>query len=273
MTGVYQGVDTGGGAAMKISEMFDLSGKTALVTGGGRGLGESMAWALAEAGAAVAVASRGVDECQIVADQIRETTGQRTLARALDLSQVESVKQVVQEIEASLGPIDILINNSGTSWGMPFEELPLDKWEKVISVNVNGTFMVTQSVIGGMRERGWGRIVNIASLAGLRGTDPRVMQATGYHASKGAVIAMTRDLAVKYAKYNVLINAIAPGFIPTKLSRGVIGQAESLILSHVPMGRLGNVEDIKGLAVFLSSEACRYITGQVIALDGGATAL
>lgn len=263
---------TGGKKVSTVKELFNLVGRRALVTGGGRGLGEAMAWALAEAGAEVVVASRHLDSCAEVAGAIHDATGVRTLALELDVSQEPSVSAAVRRVEDELGAVDILINNSGTSWGTPFEEMPLDKWEKVMAVNVTGAFLMTRALIGGMRERKWGRVINVASIAGLYGVDARIMQATGYHASKGALIAMTRDLAVKYGPDQVTVNAIAPGFIPTKMSKGVLASAGALITQQVPLGRLGEPEDIKGLTVFLASEASRYVTGQVIALDGGTTA-
>jgi NAD(P)-dependent dehydrogenase (short-subunit alcohol dehydrogenase family) len=257
---------------MHVRQLFDLTGKVAFVTGGGRGLGEAMAEALAEAGASVAVASRRLEDCQAVADRLARETGVRTWAGALDVSDPQAIRDTVAAVEAALGPIDILVNNSGTSWGAPFEEMPLEKWEYVLRVNATGPFLLTQAVVGGMTARRWGRIINVASIAGMLGVDPRIMQATGYHASKGAVIAMTKDLAVKLAPHGVTVNAIAPGFMPTKMTRGVIRQAGDLIVQTVPMGYLGEPAEIKGAVVFLAGEASRYITGQVIPLDGGTTA-
>lgn len=255
-----------------VQALFDLTGKVALVTGGGRGLGASMARGLAEAGADVAIAARHPDDCRAVAEDIASRMGRRTWAGTLEVSQPGSVKTVIATVLKELGAIDILVNNSGTSWGAPFEEMPLDKWEQVLRVNATGTFLVTQAVVPGMKQRGWGRIINIASIAGLLGVDAQILDAIGYHASKGAVIALTRDLAVKLAPFGITVNAIAPGFIPTKMSRGVLAQSGDQVRRSVPMGWLAEPDDMKGTAVYLAGEGSRYVTGQVIAVDGGTTA-
>ncbi|MGI0086149.1 MAG: SDR family oxidoreductase, partial [Nitrososphaerales archaeon] len=166
--------------------------------------------------------------------------------------------------------IDILVNNSGATWGAPFEEMPLDKWDHVIRVNLTGTFLMCQCVAPLMKERKWGRIINVSSVAGLVAT-PFFMQTAGYSASKGGIISLTRDLAVKLAEYNIVVNAIAPGFIPTKMSRPLTDRFGDSIRETNPMKRLGEDDDLKGVAVFLASEASRYVTGQVIPIDGGFT--
>ncbi|MDA8193465.1 MAG: 3-oxoacyl-ACP reductase FabG [Thermaerobacter sp.] len=255
-----------------IQSLWDLTGRTALVTGGGRGLGEAMAWALAEAGAQVAVVSRNDSACQLVADAIRRGTGRPTFACPLDLSRADGIPGAVKQVQDALGPIDIVVNNAGISWGASFESMPREQWDRVMTVNVTGAFLVTQAVIGGMRDRGWGRVINVASIAGMRGIDPLSMEATGYHASKGALIAMTRDLAVKYGPYQITVNAVAPGFIPTKMTRGLLAKSVDRILARVPLGRLGDPSDLKGVTVLLASDAGAYINGQVIAVDGGTTA-
>jgi gluconate 5-dehydrogenase len=256
---------------MNTMDLFSLSGKCALVTGGGRGIGRTIAQALAEAGASVAVASRNEEACSEVAREIAGTTRRITFSRKLDVSEKSSVEETVKAVKEKLGSIDILVNNSGTTWGAPLEEMPLEKWERVISVNLTGTFLMCQAVVPLMKERRWGRIINVSSVAALAGT-PVFMETSGYVASKGGILSLTRDLAVKLAAHNVVVNAIAPGFIPTRMSRVLTERYGDAIKSGIPMGRLGEDDDLKGVVVFLASEASRYVTGQIIPIDGGFTA-
>ena len=256
---------------MKALELFTLEGRNALVTGGGKGLGRTMAQGLAEAGANVAVASREEEACKAAANEIEETTGRRAIASKLDVSEKDSVAALVKNVSEAFGSIDILVNNSGATWGAPFEEMPLDKWEKVVRVNLTGTFLMCQAVVPLMKRKGWGRIINVASLAGLVGS-AEFMQAAGYSASKGGIIALTKELAVKLARHGIIVNAVAPGFFPTRMSRVLIERYGDPIRRAVPLGRTGVEDDLKGVTVFLASEASRYITGQVIPVDGGATA-
>ena len=256
---------------MKSLELFDLSGKSALVSGGGRGIGRTIALALAEAGANVAVASRDEQACAATAGEIASATGRTALSGKLDVTEKDSVEGFARLVNEKLGSIDILVNNSGATWGAPFEEMPLERWERVIKVNLTGTFLMCQSVIPIMRSRKWGRIVNVASVAGLRGS-PQFMHASGYSASKGGIIALTKELAVKLAEQGITVNAIAPSFFPTKMSRPLTDRFDEMIRQDNPMKRMGEDDDLKGVAVFLASEASRYITGQIIPVDGGQTA-
>ena len=257
---------------MRSVELFDLSGRSALVTGGGRGIGRTIALALAEAGANVAVASRDEGACAEAAKEIAASTGRVTVSGKLDIAEKSSVEEISKLAKEKLGSVDILVNNSGATWGAPFEEMPLDKWEKVVRVNLTGTFLMCQQVVPLMKERRWGRIINVASVAGLLGA-PRFMQASGYSASKGGVIALTRELAVKLAEHNIVVNAMAPSFVPTKMSRYLTETYGDEIVRSNPMKRMGADDDLKGVAVFLASEASRYVTGQVIPVDGGQTAI
>lgn len=257
--------------AMKSLEMFNLSGRHALVTGGGRGLGRTMAQALAEAGATVAIGSRDEESCLSTAQEIEKKTGRRATSGRLDVSEQDSVKAFVDRVVEAFGRVDILVNNSGTTWGAPFEEMPLDKWEKVIKVNLTGTFLMCQAVVPLMKRTGWGRIINVASLAGLLGS-PYFMHASGYSASKGGIVALTRELAVKLARDGIVVNALAPGFFPTKMSKALVENYSERINEGVPLGRMGTEDDLKGVTVFLASEAARYVTGQVIPVDGGTSA-
>lgn len=253
--------------------LFDLTGRVALVTGGGRGLGEQIASGLAQAGAAVAVASRRVEACEEVAAALREAHGARTLALRMDVSSEDDVRAAFDAVEGELGPVDLLVNNSGTSWGAPAAEMPLEAWRKVMEVNATGAFLCSRELGSRLIARGApGAILNVASIAGLQGSPPEVLDAAGYSASKGAVIALTRDLAVKWARHGIRVNAVAPGFFPTKMTEVVLARAEQAIARVVPLGRVGSDTELMGAAVFLLSPAAGYVTGQVLAVDGGMTA-
>jgi gluconate 5-dehydrogenase len=253
-------------------DLFRLEGKTAIVTGGGRGIGQHMAEALAEAGAKVVLCSRKLEACQEVKQAI-EAKGGEALALACDVTNPDEVERVVAAAEETFGAVDIVVNNSGTTWGAPPEDMPVDKFERVMDVNVKGTFLMAQAAGRRMIQRGTGgRIINIASVAGLVGGHPDYMQTVGYNASKGAVITMTKDLAVNWARHNIQVNAIAPGWFPSKMSRPLLDRYGEQMLSHIPMARFGKSEDLKGVIVFLASPAAAYITGQVIVVDGGLTA-
>jgi NAD(P)-dependent dehydrogenase (short-subunit alcohol dehydrogenase family) len=253
-------------------DLFKLYGKTAIVTGGGRGLGQYMAEALSDAGASVVLCSRKKEDCEEVAREI-EGRGGEALGMSCDVTEPEDVKSVVEETEKAFGPVDVLVNNSGATWGAPTLEMPLDKFEKVMNVNVRGTFLFSQIVGRRMVERAeGGRIVNISSVAGLVGGHPDYMETIGYNSSKGAVISMTRALATSFARHGINVNTIAPGWFPTKMSSGLIEQFEEKMLEGIPLGRFGNPEDIKGAVLFLASPAAAYVTGQTVVVDGGHTA-
>jgi gluconate 5-dehydrogenase len=232
-----------------------------------------MAEALSDAGARVVLCSRKKEALEEVKAEI-EGRGGEALALACDVTDPEDVDRAVAETEEAFGVIDVLVNNSGATWGAPAEEMPLERFDQVMQVNVRGTFLMSQAVGRRMIERGeGGRIVNISSIAGLIGGDPEYMQTLGYNTSKGAVISMTRTLATSWAKHGINVNAIAPGWIPTKMSGGLIEQFEEKMLEDIPLHRFGNPEDIKGAVLFLASPAAAYVTGQTVVVDGGATAL
>ena len=257
---------------MTTLDLFRLDGKTAVITGGGRGLGEYMANALSDAGANVVVCSRKLEACEGVKQEI-EARGGKALALACDITKPSDVANVLDETEKTFGAVDILVNNSGATWGMPPEDMPLEQFERVVDINVKGTFIMSQAVGKTMIARGQGgTIVNIASVAGLIGGNPKYIQAVGYHASKGAVVNMTRDLATSWARYGITVNAIAPGWFPTKMSRGLLDKYEQQMLSDIPLQRFGEPNDIKGVIVFLASPAAAYITGQILVVDGGSIA-
>lgn len=253
---------------MHVHELFDLTGKTAIVTGGGRGLGEQMATGFAEAGANVVLCSRKVEACQEVAAKL-EQLGVKTLALKCDISKPADVQVVVDETLAHFGQIDILVNNSGATWGAPAVEMPLEAWQKVMDVNVTGTFLMSQAVGKQMIKQRSGKIINIASVAGLGGTDPRVMDTIGYNTSKGAVLTFTKDLAVKWGPYNIHVNAIAPGFFPTKMSKVLMEKGRDPLLDGTPLRMFGSENDLKGAALFLASKASDFITGDCLIVDGG----
>lgn len=256
---------------MSVRDMFSLDGRVAIVTGGSRGLGLAMAACFAEAGAAVVVCARRPLWLASAAEALSAITA-NFLALQCDVTRPDEVGSLVEQTIARFGKIDILVNNAGVSWAATPEEMPLDRWRTVLDTNVTGAFLMSQAVGRRMLAQRSGRIINIASIAGLVGIDPAILSAPAYSASKGAIIALTKDLAVKWGPFGLRVNAIAPGFFPTRLSEVVIQRAEAQIVADIPLGRLGASEDVCGLALFLAAPASSYITGQVIALDGGATA-
>lgn len=256
---------------MNIKELFSLKGRTAIVTGGGRGLGQQIAEAYADAGANVVVCSRNLETCQEISASLKEK-GVRSLALKCDVSNPNEIQYVVDETMKEFGQIDILVNNSGVSWGASALEMPEDKWDKVMDINLKAVFLFSQAVGKIMVEQRSGKIINIASIAGMGGQDPKVMDAIGYTSSKGAVIAFTKDLATKLAPYNVNVNAIAPGFFPTKMAKMVLDYSGEKILERTPAGRFGSDNDLKGPALFLASDASSYVFGHVLVVDGGTTA-
>lgn len=253
-------------------DLFKLDGKTAIVTGGGRGLGAQIAEGFAEAGANVVLCSRKVEACEEVAEKLKQK-GVRTLALECDVTKPEEVEDVIKKTLEKFGTIDILVNNSGATWGAPVLEMPLDAWRKVLDVNITGTFLMSQAAGEVMVKQGSGKIINIASVAGLGGIDPRLMDTIGYNTSKGAVITFTKDLAAKWGQHNINVNALAPGFFPTKMSKGLIEKGGNELLNLTPLNRFGTEEDLKGAALFLASKASDYVTGDVIIVDGGMHAI
>ncbi len=248
---------------MSVQSLLDLTGRVALVTGGSRGLGLQIAAGLGELGAKVAITARKSAELEEAAEQLRRQ-GIEVLPLVCDLSDTTAITPMVEQLLKAWGQIDILVNNAGTTWGAAAEDHPLEAWQKVINLNLTGTFLVTQAVGKlSMIPRRKGRIINIASVAGLLGNDPQVMSTLAYNTSKGGMVNMTRALASEWAQYHITVNAIAPGFFPTKMTTGAIERVEC------PLGRAGGEEDLKGTAVLLASDASAYMTGQVIAIDGG----
>jgi len=258
---------------MSVMDALRLDGKVALVTGGSRGLGLQIAHGLGEAGAAIAITARKEDGLATAVKEL-EQAGIKAMAVRCDISKNEDVEAAVKQILDELKQVDILVNNAGATWGAPLETLPLEAWDKVVRTNVDGTFFVSRAVALHMIQRNnGGRIINIASVAGLRGTEPGVMQTLPYNTSKGAVVNFTRALAATLAEHNITVNCICPGFFPTKMSQGVLSQVGDRVVERTPLKRLGGPEDLKGIAVLFASPASAYITGQIIAVDGGSTAI
>jgi NAD(P)-dependent dehydrogenase (short-subunit alcohol dehydrogenase family) len=256
---------------MHVHTLFDMSGKVALVTGGSRGLGLEVAIGCGEAGAAVAITARRERWLRAAEEEIR-AQGIECLALPCDVSRPEEVQATVAAVLERLGRIDALVNNAGVSWGAPAETMPVEKWSDVLATNATGCFLMSQAAGREMIRAGGGSIINVASVSGLIGTAPEILDAVGYAASKGAIISLTRDLAVKWARHGVRVNAVAPGFFETRLSEGVVKKAGRAIEQLTPLGRIGRPGELKGAVVFLASAASSYITGQVLAVDGGMTA-
>ena len=259
--------------ARSIQKLFDLSGKTALVTGGSRGLGLQMAHALGEAGAKIMLSSRKADDLEKAVAELQDA-GIDARWIAADCSKEDETRRLADETLARMGAIDILVNNAGASWGAPAEDHPVEAWDKVMNLNVRGYFILSQQVARSyMIPKKSGRIINIASIAGLNGNPPE-MQTLAYNTSKTAVIGFTHTLAAEWGKYGINVNAICPGFFMTKLAAGLIkSMGEEKMAAHAPLGRLGDDEDLKGVTLLYASDAGKHITGQVIAVDGGVSAV
>ncbi|MEH6947631.1 SDR family oxidoreductase [Bacillus sp. JJ634] len=249
--------------------LFDLSGKTALITGGGSGLGRVIAEVFAEYGANVAVCSRKLHNCQETAEDLKNTFSIQAKAYECNVASEVAVVDTMEAVLSDFGQIDILVNNSGATWGEKVENMPLEAWQKVLNVNVTGTFLMSKAVGKHMISRGKGKIINIGSVAGLKAEPPEVLNAIGYSTSKAAVHHFTKDLARKWAGYGVNVNAIAPGFFETKMTKHVLDQREAAIINKNPMKKLGDPDSLKGAALFLAGNGSDYITGQIIAIDGG----
>lgn len=258
---------------MSVRQLFDLTGRVALITGGSRGLGLQIAEALGEMGARLALTARKQPELDEAAAHLRGL-GAEVLTIACDLQHAQAAEPLVRQVLDRWGRLDVLVNNAGATWGAAAETHPLEAWNKVLNLNLTAVFVLTQAVAKlAMIPTRYGRIINIASVAGLQGTDPRFMATLSYNASKAGLINFTRQIAAEWGPYGITCNAIAPGVFPTKMARGMIDQARDFILDRTPLRRLGSDQDLKGVAALLASDASSYITGQTIAVDGGMTAI
>jgi NAD(P)-dependent dehydrogenase (short-subunit alcohol dehydrogenase family) len=256
-----------------VSQLFDLKGKTALVTGGSRGLGLQMAHALGEAGARIMLTSRKAGDLEEGAAQL-QAAGIDARWVAADCAKEDDIRRLVDETLQRLGDVDILVNNAGATWGAAAEEHPVEAWDKVMNLNVRGYFLLSQ-LIGkrSMLPREYGRIINIASIAGLGGNPPQ-MKTLAYNTSKGAVINFTRALACEWGPRNITVNAICPGFFPSRMTKATLAQlGEETLAAHAPLRRLGDDEDLKGATLLFASEAGKHITGQWLAVDGGVSVI
>lgn len=256
-----------------VKQLFDLTGQTALVTGGSRGLGLQMAHALGEAGARLMLSSRKADDLQEAVAELK-AAGIEADFIAADCGKEEDIRRLAQETVKKMGRIDILVNNAGATWGAAAEVHPVSAWDKVMNLNVRGYFILAQEVANlSMIPNGRGRILNVASIAGLAGNPPE-MQTIAYNTSKGAVVNFTKALAGEWGQYGITVNAICPGFFPSKMTYGLLEKlGADRMASHAPLRRLGDDEDLKGLTLLYASEAGKHITGQWLAVDGGVSAI
>ncbi len=252
-----------------VQQLFDLTGKTALVTGGSRGLGLQMAHALGEAGARIMLSSRKAADLEEATADL-QAAGIDARWIAADCAKEEDIRRLADQTIERMGDVDILVNNAGAAWGAPAEDHPVEGWDKVMNLNVRGYFILSQHVARrSMIARKQGRIINIASIAGLGGNPPE-MQTIAYNTSKGAVINFTRALGCEWGKYNITVNAICPGFFPSKMTAGTLKNlGEDKLAAHAPLRRLGDDEDLKGITLLYASDAGKHITGQWLAVDGG----
>ena len=252
-----------------VQQLFDLTGKTALITGGSRGLGLQLAHALGEAGARVMISSRKADELEAAVAEL-QAAGIDARWVAADCAKDADIARLADETLQRMGDVDILVNNAGASWGAPAEDHPIEAWDKVMNLNVRGYFLLSQIIAKrSMIPRRQGRIINVASIAGLGG-NPAMMTTIAYNTSKGAVINFTRTLGAEWGKYNITVNAICPGFFPSKMTAGILKMAgEETLAAAAPLRRIGDDEDLKGLCVLYASDAGKHITGQWLAVDGG----
>ena len=259
--------------ARTVQQLFDLTGQVALVTGGSRGLGLQMAHALGEAGAKVMLSSRKAADLEQAVAELQDA-GIDARWIAADCGKEDDIRRMAQETTERMGPIDILVNNAGATWGAPAEDHPVEAWDKVMNLNVRGYFILSQAVAkASMIPRGKGRILNVASIAGLGGNPPE-MHTIAYNTSKAAVINFTRALAGEWGRYGITVNAICPGFFPSKMTYGTLEKlGVDRLTAHAPLRRLGDDEDLKGLTVLYASDAGKHITGQWLAVDGGVSAI
>lgn len=261
---------------MKVNELLSLKGKVAIVTGGGRGIGKFIATGLAEAGANVVIASRKVQNCEKVCEELK-ALGVRTLAVKCDMASDDDIKGLVDAAMKEFGKIDILVNNAGITWGAPTLQFPLDKWDKIFAVNVHGVWVLSQMAANIMKDQGGGKIINISSIFGSRGSIEEGHPAVAYNSTKAAIEVLTKNLAVKLARYKIHVNCIAPGFFRTDMMEYIFKPEMKAILDimigQIPLNMYGEEDHVKALAVYLASPASDFMTGAIIPLDGGSGAM
>ncbi|PKN87009.1 MAG: gluconate 5-dehydrogenase [Deltaproteobacteria bacterium HGW-Deltaproteobacteria-1] len=258
---------------MKLADMFSLKGKVALVTGGGRGIGKFIATGLAEAGADIILTSRKMKNLEATAKELEENQKVKTLAIACDMAKEDAIDAMLAEAVAKFGRIDILVNNAGATWGAPTLDFPLEKWDQLFNVNVRGVWILTQKVARIMKEQGGGNIINISSVMSFRGSLEEAHPAVPYNSTKAAINLLTMNLAVKLAPHHIRVNAIAPGFFHTDMMAYIdkpeFKPIRDAMVNEIPLRRVGEMDDIKGVAVFLASEASSFMTGHIMVVDGG----
>ena len=254
-----------------VQDLFRLDGKVALVTGGGRGIGKVIAGAYLEAGARVAITGRRAEYLDAATEEFRGK-GYECLPVVADVAQEDAVAETVRRVLDRYGAIDVLVNNAGQTWGQATEDLPPERWRQVLDVNLTGVFLMSQAVGRHMLERGQGgRIINVASVAGLMAGDPDAAKTIAYNTSKAGVIAFTRTLAREWGRRGILVNAIAPGWFPTRMSASTIEANRERFEQATALGRLGDLDELAGASIVLAAPASSYITGQTIVVDGGLT--
>jgi NAD(P)-dependent dehydrogenase (short-subunit alcohol dehydrogenase family) len=254
-----------------VKDLFNLQGRVSVVTGGATGLGLQMATALAEAGSNIVVCSRKLENCEEAAAGL-EKLGVKALGLAADVTKPDQVEAVRDATMKKFGRVDVLINNAGKAWVAPVEQMPLDRWHQIMELNVAAPFLCSQIFGREMVKAKRGKIINIASIAGLQGRDPRAYDSIVYSTSKGAVVNFTRDLAIKWASHNIQVNCICPGFFVTPINQKLFERNPGPILEEIPLGRTGGDSDLKGIAVLLASDASNFMTGAIIPVDGGTIA-
>ena len=259
--------------SMKLTDMFSLKGKVALVTGGGRGIGKFIATGLAEAGADIILTSRKIKNLEATAAELEANQKVKAVAIACDMAKEDTVEAMLKEAVAKFGRIDILVNNAGATWGAPTLDFPLEKWDQLFNVNVRGVWVLTQKVARIMKEQGGGNIINISSVMAFRGSIEEAHPAVPYNSTKAAINLLTMNLAVKLAPHKIRVNAIAPGFFHTDMMAYIdkpeFKPVRDAIINEIPLRRVGEIDDMKGVAVFLASDASQFITGHVMVVDGG----
>lgn len=257
-----------------IKKALDLTGRTALITGGSSGLGLQIAEALGEQGARILISSRKPEGLQAAQAHLK-TLGIEADWIAADNAKDEDVQRLAHDALQRLGRVDILVNNAGATWGAPAEQHPVPAWDKVMNLNVRSLFLLSQQIgLHSMIPNRYGRIINLASIAGLKGNGPNALGTLAYNTSKGAVINFTRGLAGEWGKYGITVNALAPGFFPSKMTKGTIEAiGVDALASRAPLQRIGDDDDLKGAALLFASDASKHITGQILAIDGGLTAV
>lgn len=254
---------------MSMDKVFDLTGKKALITGGSRGLGLQIAEALGDYGAQIIISSRKEDDLKTAQAHL-QSRGIQVDYIVADNSKDAEVERLAKEAIEKLGRVDILVNNAGATWGSPAEDYPLDAWTKLMNLNVQSVFRLSQLIArDSMIPNQYGRILNLASIAGIKGSKGVI----GYNTSKGAVVNMTRGLAVEWGQHGITVNAVAPGMFESKMTKGTLDQlGRDNVAAKAPLNRIGGDQDLKGAALLFCSDASSLITGQILAVDGGLTA-